>query len=99
MTKKIDPVSVKDIIPDVLKSISRRDVQDQISLEKLWEDVLGDDADRATVTGFRDGCVIANVEGPTFLFKLRLRRLEIVRRMKEKRNDITDVIFRIGRMP
>ena len=98
MTEKVHPVSVKDIIPDVLKSISRRDIQDQVSLEKLWQDVLGDDVDRATITGFKDGCVLANVESPTFLFKMRMRRQEIVRRMKEKRNDITDVIFRIGRI-
>ena len=97
MTKKSEPLSVKDIIPGILERISCRDIHDEISLEKLWEDVLGNDADRASITGFRNGCVVAHVENPTFLYKMRLRRYEIIRRMKEKRSDITDVIFRIGR--
>ncbi len=97
MTSKKDPVSVKDVLPAVLKSIASHDVQEQISLEQLWQDILKEEANRAVIAGFKDGCVFASVDSPLDLFRMRMRKPEWVRRLKEKRKDIVNIVFRMGR--
>lgn len=95
--KKHETTLVKDILPTVLGSISCRDITDQISLEKLWQDTLAADAHLSVITGFKDGCISAQVDNPTMLFKMRLRRQEILKKLNSQRKDIVNLIFKIGK--
>ncbi len=88
---------VNEILPDVIKSISRRDIQDQISLEKLWQDIVGAETDRAVITGFKDGCLFISVDSPARLFKMRLQKPGLLTKLKQQRKDIVNLSFRIGR--
>ena len=97
MEKKKDIFLVHEILPEVIKSISRRDIQDQISLEKLWQDVSGSDYDYAGITGFKDGCVFVQVDSPARLFKMRLQKQGLLTKLKKQRNDIVNISFKIGR--
>ena len=97
MDKKKDIFLVKEILPDVIKSISRRDIQDQISLERLWQDVIGEEADRAVIGGFKDGCLFVNVDSAARLFKMRLQKQGLLTKLRVKRKDIVNISFKIGR--
>ena len=94
-TKK-DIFLVNEILPEVIKSISRRDIQDQISLEKLWQDVAGEESGRAIITGFKDGCIFVQVDSPARLFKMRLQKPGLLTKLKKQRNDIVNLSFKIG---
>ncbi len=97
MANKKEPIAVKDLLPDVLKSIASHDIQEQISLEQSWRDILKEDANRAVIAGFKDGCVFASVDSPLDLFRMRMRKAEWLRRLKEKRKDIVNIVFRMGK--
>ncbi|MEI6438056.1 MAG: DciA family protein [Candidatus Omnitrophota bacterium] len=87
---------VNEILPEVIKRISRRDIQDQISLEKLWQDAAGEEAAHAVIAGFKDGCVFITVDNPARLFKMRLRKPGLLKKLKDQRQDIVNLSFRIG---
>lgn len=97
MDKKKEIFQVSEILANVLKSISRRDIQDQISLEKLWQEIVGEEADRAIITGFKEGCLFVQVDSPARLFKMRLQKQGLLTRLKKQRNDIVNISFKIGR--
>ncbi|MBF0388222.1 MAG: DUF721 domain-containing protein [Candidatus Omnitrophica bacterium] len=88
---------VQEILPEVIKSISRRDIQDQISLEKLWQDVAGAEAGYTVITGFKDGCIFLQVDSPARLFKMRLLKPGLLTKLKKQRADIVNLSFKIGR--
>ena len=97
MDKKKEIFLVNEILPEVIKSISRRDIQDQISLEKCWQDVAGTDADHCGITGFKDGCLFVQVDSPARLFKMRMQKAGLLTKLKQQRKDIVNLSFKIGR--
>jgi len=88
---------IKDILPDVIKSISHRDIQDQISLEQLWQNVAKGDADQAVIAGFKDGCLFVTVDSAARLFKMRMHKQGLLTKLKQQRKDIVNISFKIGR--
>ena len=97
MAKEKQPVSISDVLPDVLKKIASHNIQDQVSLEKLWQDILKEEANHAVIAGFKDGCIFAAVGSPLDLFRMRMRKGEWLRLLKEKRKDIVNIVFRMGK--
>ncbi len=95
--KKKEIFSVQEILPDVIKSISRRDIQDQISLEGLWQKLTGEGSDHAVIVGFKDGCVFVHVDNAARLFKMRLQKPALLAQLKSQRKDIVNISFKIGR--
>jgi hypothetical protein len=95
--KKKDIFLVKEILGDVIKNISRRDIQDQVSLEKLWQDTAAQEADFAVISGFKDGCLYVTVDNPAKLFKMRLQKQGLLTKLSKQRKDIVNISFKIGR--
>lgn len=96
--KKKSIFSVQDVLPAVINSISRRDIQEQISLEKLWQETLGVEADHAVIVGFKDGCIFIHVDSQARLFKMRMNKAGLLTKLKTQRKDITNISFKIGRI-
>ena len=89
---------VKDVLPGVFDNISRRNIQDQISLEKRWQEIVGGDADKAVIVGSKDGCVFVNVDCSTRLFQMRVRKQRILSAIQEQHKDINNIVFKIGKV-
>jgi predicted nucleic acid-binding Zn ribbon protein len=89
---------VKDVLPGVFENISRRNIQDQISLEKRWQEIVGGDADKAVIVGSKDGCVFVNVDCSTRLFQMRVRKQRILSAIQEQHKDINNIVFKIGKV-
>ena len=96
--KKTSYSLIKDILPGVFENISRQDIQDQISLENRWKEILGGDADKAVIVGSKDGCVLVNVDCPARLFQMRVRKQKILSALQDKNKDIQNIIFKIGKV-
>jgi hypothetical protein len=95
--KKKDVFLVNEILNDVIKSISSRDIQDQVSLEKLWQDTVGEESDFAVISGFSKGCLFISVDNPARLFKFRLQKQGLLTKLGKQRKDIVNISFKIGR--
>jgi hypothetical protein len=89
---------VKDILPGVFENISSRGIQDQISLEQHWQEIVGGDADKAVIVGQRDGCVFVNVDCSTRLFQMRVRKQTLLSAIQEMHKDINNIVFKIGKV-
>jgi predicted nucleic acid-binding Zn ribbon protein len=89
---------VKDVLPGVFDNISRRNIQDQISLEKRWQEIVGGDADKAVIVGSKDGCVFVNVDCSTRLFQMRVRKQRILSAIQEQHKGINNIVFKIGKV-
>ena len=89
---------IKDVLPGVFENISRRNIQDQISLEKRWQEIVGGDADKAVIVGSKDGCVFVNVDCSTRLFQMRVRKQRLLSALQEQHKDINNIVFKIGKV-
>ena len=89
---------VKDVLPGVFENISCRNVQDQVSLEKRWREIVGGDAGKAVIVGSKDGCVFVNVDCSTRLFQMRVRKQKILSAIQEQHKDINNIVFKIGKV-
>lgn len=94
--KKRQVPSVKDILPDVLKDISRSNAHEQVQLEQIWGDIAGPNARGAALNGFKDGTVYITVDSPARLYYWKLRRQTALKRFQERRADVTNIAFKIG---
>lgn len=98
MTKKPGFFTIKDILPGVIDNISRQNVQDQISLENLWKEILGPDADKVVIVGVKEGSVLANVDCGARLFQMRMRKATLLSKIQTRFPDINNLIFKIGKV-
>jgi predicted nucleic acid-binding Zn ribbon protein len=89
---------VKDVLPGVFENISRRNIQDQASLEQRWQEIMGGDADKAVIVGSKDGCVFVNVDCSTRLFQMRVRKQKLLSALQEQIKDINNIVFKIGKV-
>ena len=96
--KKTSSILIKDILPGVFENISRHNIQDQISLEKHWQEIAGGDTDKAVIIGCKDGCVFVNVDCGARLFQMRVRKQRLLSALQERRKDIKNIVFKIGKV-
>jgi hypothetical protein len=100
MKDKPKVLSVADILPKVLSEITRKDLHEQIQLEKIWADILASvqTASGVKLNGFKDGTVFITVDGATRLYHWKSRRGMVLKRFQERRPDVTNIVFKIGKV-
>ena len=91
-------LAVKEILPGILKDITRRDIHEQIELEKIWENIAGVDATGVMLGGFKDGVVFITVNSSARLYYWKLRQVTVLKRFQERRPDVKNVAFKIGKV-
>ena len=98
-------------MPGVFEDITRNSIHDrneQIQLEIVLADIVaavagpgsGDGKNVAGVclSGFKEGTVYIAVDCSARLFYWKLRRGTILKRFQERRPDVTNIVFKIGKV-
>jgi hypothetical protein len=96
-------LTVGQILPGVFEDISRSNIHEQIQLEKIWADIAGaitgaPDAVGASMSGFKEGIVYIAVDSSARLFYWKLRRGTVLKRFQERRPDVKNIVFKIGKV-
>ena len=90
--------TVNDILPGIFKDLSRQNIHEQVQLEQLWATIAGQDACGVAVSGFKDGTVYITVDSSERLYFWRLRRTTFLKRFQERRPDVKNIGFKIGKV-
>jgi hypothetical protein len=102
--KKEKILAVGQILPGVFEDISRGNMHEQIQLEKIWLDIAsavmgaGTDTAGAGLSGFKEGVVYIAVDSSARLFYWKLRRGAVLKRFQERRPDVKNIVFKIGKV-
>jgi hypothetical protein len=102
--KKQKILAVGQILPGVFEDITRSNIHEQIQLEKIWADiagaVMGPEAGTAgaSLNGFKEGVVYIAVDSSARLFYWKLRRGAALKRFQERRPDVKNIVFKIGKV-
>ncbi len=93
-------LSIGDILPKVLEEITRSDIHEQIQLEKIWKDILATmpGVSGVMLGGFKEGTVFITVDSATRLYHWKSRRGMLLKRFQERRPDVTNIVFKIGKV-
>ena len=98
MVKKPGYFTFKDILPSVIENISRQNIQEQTSLDNLWKEILGCDADKAVVLGVKEGVLLVTVDCGARLFQMRMRKQTLLTKIQKELPDIKNIVFKIGKV-
>ncbi len=102
--KKEKILTVGQILPGVFNDITRSNIHEQIQLEEIWADiaraVFGAEtgAAGAVFNGFKEGVVYIAVDSSARLFYWKLRRGTALKRFQERRPDVKNIVFKIGKV-
>ena len=97
MDKKYAVHLLKDILPDVISTIAPRNIQDQIRLEKIWQEVAEGDAGKAVIVGTKEGVLFVRVESQAILFRMRMRKQSLLTKICQRGVEINNIVFKIGK--
>jgi hypothetical protein len=104
--KKRKILAVGQILPGVFEDITRsgsHEPNEQIQLEKIWADIasaITGPADVAgiSLSGFKEGTIYIAVDHTARLFYWKLRRGAVLKRFQERRPDVKNIVFKIGKV-
>jgi len=88
---------IKSIVYDVIKNIQDKQAPSG-DIEGLWiKSVRKKAAQHTKVRFFKKGKLHINVESPAWLYDLKLKKEDIIKKIKKlSKNKITDLRFRVG---
>ena len=90
--------SIKNIIPQVINSLSRKKVNNQSKIPEIWQNILDKDArQHAAVSDFEQGHLWVNVDSSPWLYRLNLQKSKILKKLKEEIPEIQKLSFKIGK--
>jgi len=87
--------SIKNIIPDVIQSLSERSPQNDLKIQRLWDQVVNDQ--HTKVVGFQDGILNIEVDNNSRAYKLKMRSRKILKDLQEDIPEIKQIFFRTGK--
>ncbi|HLF18901.1 MAG TPA: DciA family protein [Candidatus Omnitrophota bacterium] len=91
--------NIREIVKDVISKMSQKqpDIRDQ--LDRVWLEIIdGKQRKHMRLTGIKDGQVSVCVDSPAWLFQMKIKKGEILKKLKNKIPEIKDLIFRVGKV-
>ena len=90
---------IKKIIPQVIKNLSERKISEQEKLQNIWKKLSEGKAAKHTVlSGIREGKLLVYVDSPAWLFQMSLQKKKILEKLQSELAEISDIIFKIGKV-
>jgi len=90
---------IKDIIPQVIESISQTRPGLQAQIIRVWEEIArGKTAQHTAITGLQKGRLVINVDSPVWLFQMNMQKRKVLEQFKKKIPELSDITFRIGKV-
>lgn len=89
--------NIKDILQGVVGKMADRQPDQDTKVERVWLNVLEDGAAEHTkLVGVKDGELSVHVDSPAWLYQMKLKKRNILTRMKDECPDIKNIRFKIG---
>ena len=91
--------NIREIVKDVISKISQKqpDIRDQ--LETAWFGIVDEKQRKHTrLAGLKDGKISVYVDSPAWLFQMKIKKGEILKKLKSKIPEIKDLIFSVGKV-
>jgi len=88
---------IKDIISKVIGDIAEKNPCSYDKVERIWQNLLNKQELKHTkLMGVKDETLLVRVDSPVWLYQMRMRKLRILKRLKEEILDIKQIRFEIG---
>ncbi len=91
--------SIKDIIPQVLEKISHKKPQEQIEIQRIWQNLVDKKAiGHTAISGLKDGRLTVSVDSSAWLFQMSVMKRRLLKGLQELEPSIQQISFRIGKV-
>ena len=88
--------NISDIINDVIKKMSSSQPITEDKLGRVWNNVLEENESGHTrLVGIKEGELSIEVDSPAWLYKMKMKRLSILKKLQEDLPEIKEITFRI----
>lgn len=107
MQKEEGPKKIKDVVSDILSSLTgektlgagQKKILFEEEIRKIWTDSVGEKAaSHSKPTSLRNGRVVVLVDNSAWLYELTLKKEKIIRDLKQYLGEekIQEIRFKIG---
>ena len=91
--------NIKNILGDVIKTLSEHKSSDDEKLERLWAGLIDGKEQRGTkIAGRKDDKLIVYVESPAWLYHMRIKKRDLLEKLRDQIPDIKEIIFKVGKI-
>ncbi|MDP8264879.1 MAG: DciA family protein [Candidatus Aceula lacicola] len=90
---------IKNIIPDVVKMLSRKETSEETKIQRVWDSLLeGKIKKHAKIFGIKEGKMMVCVDSPAWMFHLNLKKNKLLKEIKEEIPELIEICFKIGKV-
>lgn len=87
--------SINNIISDVIKTISERSPQQDLKIQRAWDQVVKDSS-FTSIVNFQNNVLTIKVDTSARAYKLKMQMRRILKELQEEVPEIQQIVFRIG---
>ena len=87
---------IKEIILDIFKGLSEKNRAEKDIVE-VWRTVAGEEFHKTDIACWKGGVLKIHVDSPARLFKLNLRKAQLVEEIKKEIDSVEQIIFKVGK--
>lgn len=89
--------SIRDIIPQVIESLSLKKPVSKRNIPEAWKSVAGEQGIHCAVQDFQKGMLRVHVDSSARMFELSTRKNELIKNLQKEIPDLIDIIFKVGK--
>ena len=91
--------SIKDIIPQVIEKISHKKPQEQIEIQRVWQNIIEKKAaEHTAISGLKGGELMVSVDSSAWLFQMNAIKHKLLKSLRELEPGIQQISFKIGKV-
>jgi len=88
---------IKDVVNKVIGNIAEKNPCSYDKVERIWQNLLTKQELKHTkLFGVKEETLFVCVDSPAWLYQMRMRKLKILKRLKDELIDIKQIRFKIG---
>ncbi len=88
---------IKDVVTKVIGNIAEKNPCSYDKVERIWQNLLTKQELKHTkLFGVKEKTLFVCVDSPAWLYQMRMRKIKILKRLKEELLDIKQIYFKIG---
>ncbi len=91
--------NMKDIVSNVIGKLSQRQTFDHDKLQSVWRNILTkQEIQHTQIMGLTDGKLTVYVDSPAWLYQMKIKKITLIKRLKQEDFDIKSIVFKIGKV-
>lgn len=91
--------NIKEVLNSVIQKLSLRQPQEQSKISRLWQSVASPkDQQHTSLENFTDGILHVTVDSPAWMYHMKMKKPDLLQRLKEDAPVIKDIRFKVGKV-